>query len=500
MKYIKTIIVLLLLASCNSKKAEEEVVKQDDTFKVLTNTVDEYVKNSLQRGNVNSFALAIYKDGKMYQNYYGELDKGAKNTPNENSLYEIASITKTLTGSLVAKSVIDGKINLDDDIRNYLDADYPNLEFEEQPITIRNLLTHSLGFKEKTPKRLKAFNEKMNTTQDINNVEVYTIEDLLEELKTAELDKAPGTVFVYNSVGPELLAYILEKVNKKPFKEQLNEFLGELNMNNTFLNESEKHLKDLVRGYSGDTLVPIDYCPVYGAAGGAISTLPDLATYMKYLVDNKEEPWVKEASRILFTDKEDDENLGYLWQNIDEADVEGYYYSKTGTSNGTQSGVLICPDSNYAIALIVNNTSEDAYNDWYTLFFRDIEPDVINYPKLNLFSKLKSGILNDSKEAISEYNTLKVDTTNYFTTSAVVLNNFGYELLSANKNAEAINLFEFATQQFPQNSNLFDSLGEVYFINEDYDKALENYKKALELNPKSENAKNYIEKIEKLFD
>ena len=78
---------------------------------------------------------------------------------------------------------------------------------------------------------------------------------------------------------------------------------------------------------------------VYGAAGGAISTLPDMAIYMKYLVDHKETPWVKEASQILFTDQEDDENIGYLWQDIDYAEKEGYYYSKTGTSNGIQSGV-----------------------------------------------------------------------------------------------------------------------------------------------------------------
>jgi len=495
---IIALILTITISSCNQDKTSEKVTStKDDTFSTLTQFIDYYAEDILSNGNVSSFALAVYKDGQLYQNYYGEIDKVAKNKPNDNSLYEIASITKTFTGSLVVKAVLDKKISLDDDIRKYLDSDYPNLEFQGHPITIKHLLTHSLGFKVKTPPRLEAFNEKMNSNDDLSNIKLYTIADLLEELKSVEVDKEPGTVFAYNSVGPELLAYILEKVNQQPFKAQLNSFLKDIGIHHTYLNESQNHKANLVKGYKGDESVPVGYCPIYGAAGGAISTLPDMAIYMKYLVDNKETPWIKEASKTLFTDPEDDENIGYLWQNIGYADEEGYFYSKTGTSNGIQSGVLICPDSNYGIVLIVNNTSDEAYNDWATLFFRDIEPDVIKYPRLNLASVFKREFDENSKKAFSNFREHKTDTINYFF-KLNDLNNYGYRLLNKDKKQRAIEVFKFLTEEFPDKPNTYDSLGEAYFIAEDYKNALINYEKVLELSPDSKNAKVYIKKIKDL--
>ncbi len=498
MKYLKILLLTLVVFGCNSEKESKiETFSEDKTFEALTSIIDNYVDQTLDGGNVNSFALAIYKDGKMYQNYYGEIDNVAHNKPNDSSLFEIASITKTFTGSLIAKAVLNGKITLEDDIRTYFEGDYSNLEYQGHPITIKNLLTHSLGFKYKTPERLEIFNKKMNSGESVDKIDIYTIQDLLEELKTVEIDKKPGTVFEYTSIGPELLAYILEKVNQQSFDEQVIAFFNEIGMHNTYLNESEKHLNNLVRGYKGSELSPIDYCPIYGAAGGAISTLPDMAIYMQYLIEHKNKPWIKEASRILFVDEEDGEQIGYLWQNIGFAEEEGYFYSKTGTSNGTQSGILICPDSNYGIVLMVNNTSDKALNDWGALLFYDVEPDLIKYPKLNLSSSLKSEFKNNPEKAMAEFRKRKTDTAVYYLNTRSV-NNLGYQLLKENQYQKAIEVFKFITEEFSKDANAYDSLGEAYFTVKDYGKALLNYRKSLELNPENDNAKSYIIKIEEL--
>lgn len=498
MRKFKVILVVLLIFSCNDSEQSKKEKVAYNKFNKLTKFVDIYANDIIKKGNVNSLAVAIYKDGKMYQNYYGEIDKGTSNKPNDNSLFEIASITKTFTGSLVAKAVLEGKISLDDDIRKYLEGEYLNLEFEGQPITIKCLLTHSMGLKNKLTKGFEDIRNKVTNGSYDFRTDFYDIDDLLEELKTVEVNEKPGTVYAYNSLGSELLAHILEKVHEKPFKEQMNVFFRELGMYNTYLNKSQEYKGRLVNGYKGDELAPLDFDPVYGAAGGAISTLPDLAIYMKYLVDNKNEPWVKESSRLLFEDKEEDEQVGYLWQNIGFAQEEGYYYSKTGTSNRVQSGVLICPDSNYGIIVMANNTSEKAQNDWLTLFFSDIEPDVIKYPRLNLFSFLKSEFPNDLKTFYAEFNKRRKDTLNYFL-KEVTLNNFGYELLNKGFKKEAINVFNVYTEVFPNNANAYDSLGEAFFIVEDYKKALINFKKALELNPEMETSKDYIKKIKDII-
>ncbi|RZN75114.1 MAG: serine hydrolase [Winogradskyella sp.] len=491
--------LILLVLSCNQKKNQKtETTPTNLTFEKLTELVDSYSEDILKKGNSNSFAVAIYKDGEMYQNYYGTIDKDGNNKPNDSSLYEIASITKTFTGSLVAKAVLTGEIGLDDDIRKYLDGDYSNLEFEGHPITIQHLLTHSMGLKNKLTKGFEAIIYKVTHGTYDFKTDFYTIDDLLLELKEVEVNKKPGTVYAYNSLGPELLAYILEKVNKKPFKEQMNVFFKELGMNDTYLDESQKYKDRIINGYKGNILSPIDFDPVYGAAGGAISTLPDLAIYMQYLVDNKNEPWIKESSRLLFEDKEEDEQVGYLWQNMGFAEKEGYYYSKTGTSNRVQSGVLICPDSDYGIIVMVNNTSDAGLNDWVKLFFRDIEPMVITYPKLNLTSIFRIDFNENPTKAYQNFRASKRDTVTYdFALND--LNNFGYDLLNEKQNQKALEVFKFLTEEFHENANLFDSLGEAYFVSEDYNNALINFKKALELNPDMKTSKDYIKKIEDII-
>ncbi|MFD0798436.1 serine hydrolase [Maribacter chungangensis] len=469
---------------------------KEKTFKQLAKLIDQYAEATLKNGNINSIALAVYKDGLGYQNYYGEIDKGADNKPSDNSEYEIASITKTFTGALVAKAVLDGKLHLDDDIRKYLDGDYSNLEYQGQAVTIKNLLTHSIGFDEGDENGLKAISNKINRGAFNSNEVRYTIQDLFDELKSVKISHTPGTVYNYNSVGPELLAYILEKVNKTSYINQLDVFLDDIGMHHTYMQGHNKKSKNLVNSYRDGNLATINVSPLYGAAGGAISTLPDLAIYMKYLLEHKDEAWVREASRSLFVDEEDDENIGYLWQNIGYAEEEGYYYSKTGTSNGVQSGVLICPDSDYGIVVIVNNTGDEAYKDWTTLFFRDIEPDLIKYPKINLYALTKPDFIRNKAIGLAKFNTLKNKKEAYFNTNlSWTLNRIGYELINENKLKKAIEIFQFAIENDPNNANLYDSLGEAYFLDNDYEKALVNYKKSLELNPSNDNAKEYINKI-----
>lgn len=57
--------------------------------------------------------------------------------------------------------------------------------------------------------------------------------------------------------------------------------------------------------------------------------------------------------------------------------------------------------------------------------------------------------------------------------------------------------FKLATKEFPKDANLFDSLGEAYFTNKQYDLALESYKKAISLGGTNGNAEKMIDKIEK---
>ena len=489
MKIIYLLLAFTILVACQSQEQKSET-----PFDQLTALVDQYNEEALQKGNLNSISVAVYRNGQIYHNYYG-VDN--EMTPGDQSLFEIASISKVFLGSLVARNVVDGRISLQDDIRMYLSGRYENLEFEGTPITIQDLLTHTIGFE--TPPKFNAVFGRISEGYYQNRPFDYNMDSLFLELRHVTLTHQPGTYYDYNNVGPELAAYILEQVNQQSYKAQLQVFLDELGMQQTYLQEFNKHRELLVKGFDEDNQpAPNSKNPLLGGSAGMITTLPDLVKFMKFQLES-DDPLIKEATKKLFEDDEDNV-MGYLWQDLGVAEEEGFYYSKTGDANGIKSGLLICPDSNYGQIVIINNQSEAAYRDWATTF-NQIETDLIKYPKINLYTKLRPEFLTNKTAALAKYKKLTKNDTAYFNTNlSWCLNNIGYELLYQQSNPQkAIELFEFALQQDPENANLFDSLGEAWFVAKDYEKSLLHYEKSLELNPANATAKSSIEKIKQLM-
>ncbi|MGG5507169.1 MULTISPECIES: serine hydrolase [unclassified Myroides] len=401
----------------------------------------------------------------------------------------------SIEGSIAAKAVLEKKITLHDDIRTYLNGDYPNLQFKGTPITIENLLTHTLGLKDKAPKKIDKIYQGVREGVYENKAFDYTMSDLLKELKTVKLNKKPGTVYESNSVGPELMAYILEQVYDKPYKDILQDFLSELDLQDTHLYEYDQYKDQLAISFDDKRMVaPLLKNPLLGGSHGMISTLPDLITFMQFQLESTN-PLIKESTRLLFKDEKEGDDKGYLW-DVGYGKKEGAYHGKTGTSNGVQSGILICPDSSYGMIIIMNNTAEAAQEDWGGLY-NQIETELIRYPKINLVSLLSAEFKKDFNAAKQKYKELQQDKEHYLSGS-FYLNNFGYELIHLNQIDKAIEVFELALSDDSTNANLYASLAEAYYLNKDYDKALLNYTKALELDPKNENAKAIIKKIKQL--
>ncbi len=480
------LIFILGLFGC---QPEEQPTK--DPFEHVARFVDQYSEATVSQGNVNSMSVAVYRSGRAYHNYYGEMTSGSGEKPNDQSLFEIASISKIFTGSLVARAVVDKKINLDDDIRVYLPGDFPNLEFEGRPVTIRDVVTHTLGFD--TPARLDSVYKSIFAGNYDETISLYDMDDLFDELEMVELSYSPGTYYDYNNVGPEIAAYILEQVYGKTYREMLALFLKDLGMENTYLQDYERHKGRLVTGYTEEgELATIDGNPLIGGASGIITTLPDLVKFMKYQLES-EDPLITESTKILFEDE--DELTGYFW-DLGFAEVEGFYYYKSGTSNGTQSIILLCPDADYGQILLMNNTSDEATSDWISLYNR-IEYDLIKYPKINLWSLVEPIFREDRAKGKEQYTRLLSDTAQYFASSEY-LNNVGYSYLYNEDTDMAIGVFELAVSADPENSNLYDSLGEAYFMAKNYKESKANFEMSLKLDPSNTNAKEYIEEIKRI--
>jgi D-alanyl-D-alanine-carboxypeptidase/D-alanyl-D-alanine-endopeptidase len=113
-----------------------------DVAAIVSRSAENFFKSAPQAVGLS---IGILKGGKAYTYNFGTLKKGKKRPPSTDTLYPIASITKTFTGTILAQAVIEKKVRFDDDVRKYLDGDYPNLEFHGHAIELGQLVNHNSG-------------------------------------------------------------------------------------------------------------------------------------------------------------------------------------------------------------------------------------------------------------------------------------------------------------------------------------------------------------------
>jgi CubicO group peptidase (beta-lactamase class C family) len=132
---IKTIALLLIANLC---------VAQSNFIK---DSLDTYINREMKRWNLPGIAVAIVKDGKVIVSKgYGVTDV-SKNTPvTENTVFQIASCSKAFTGTSLALLEHYGKLNLDDKVKKYLPYFKMSEEYRTENTTIRDVLSHRIGF------------------------------------------------------------------------------------------------------------------------------------------------------------------------------------------------------------------------------------------------------------------------------------------------------------------------------------------------------------------
>ncbi|WP_185287946.1 serine hydrolase [Chryseobacterium lactis] len=324
MKYV-TLILFFSLLGCKSAYPTHQ--------QKIENAITKNALQLLEDKRFHSVSVAVLKDGKSTIKHYGELTIGKGNKPNDSTLYELASVTKTFTGYVAAKAVLDQKLSLEDDIRIYLNEFYPNLEYKGEPIKIKHLITHTSGFP--------------NFPIKSENKEAF-----LEGLKLIKIETKPGEQYFYSNTAPELTAYILEKVYQKPYEELVSEFVlkpNKMNQTKFTLNENDK--ARLVKGYNDkNELMPNFNRTLWGGISGLHSTTTDLVKYMELQLDSSN-PIINESHKKLYKEGSDFWE-GYHWYII-ENDHQ-LIYRHHGGIYGMQNWFVIYPKQNMGISILTN--------------------------------------------------------------------------------------------------------------------------------------------------
>ncbi|MCM4157622.1 serine hydrolase domain-containing protein [Gramella sp. AN32] len=336
------IFTILVFTSCQS---------QDNLEGLINKECDSLIAS----GDIKSLSIGVIKNGKVYKYHKGKLTNGI--SPNDQTLYEIASLTKTFTGTLLAKAISDSKVGLDDDIRKYLPESYPNLEFNEQPITFRNLVTHTSGLPNMFPNQPEMF---QNPNWDelpfkINKLQAgFTKKQFLTELHQVKLDTVPGHKFSYSNAGANLLAYCLERIYERPYEDLMKTYiLTPLKMDNTYVGISKENRPFLAKGLNANGIeMPARVEKELQAEGGMISTLDDMIKYLRFQLES-DNPLVKISHQELLNGKYGDFENGLFWQIFKNGDKPTKIF-QNGGAFGTSSWLTTIPETKTGVFIITN--------------------------------------------------------------------------------------------------------------------------------------------------
>lgn len=288
-------LLLLLLSGVTTAFAAEDTEETPSgiAYTELEGQINEYI--DVRKDTTSAVSVDYFNETENIASViYGEANAAENIKADEETVYEWGSISKVLVWTSVMQLSEQGKIDLDEDVRNYLpDGFLSNLSYDE-PVTMTHLMNHTAGFQE--------------TTWD---VEVTDKKDIIS-LRDALLATAPpqiykvGTTVSYSNWGAALAAYIVECVSGMDYAEYVRQNIFEpLGMNQTSIlpdcsdNEWVESRRDLTNAYYNVQGEYEDYgaCRRYillYPAGAATGTMSDLVRFAKaFLADSEDCPLFK---------------------------------------------------------------------------------------------------------------------------------------------------------------------------------------------------------------
>ncbi len=453
--------------------------------------IDQLLKRYAEYGQFNGSVLVSEHGKPIYKNGFG-LANMEWDMPNAASTkHRLGSITKQFTAMLILQLAEQGKLKLDVPITTYL-PDYPKAN--GQQITVHHLLTHTSG--------IPNYTGFPNFFKDICR-NYYSPADFVKLFWEMPLEFKPGEKFAYSNSGYFLLGYIIEKVSGKTYETCLQEnIFTPLQMNDTGFDHSEKITKNRAAAYekngSGFSIAPYIDMNLPYAAGSMYSTVDDLYLWDQALYTDR---LISAKSRELMFGNHIASRGGYYAYGWSVYDIDNLTDKKLkitehgGGINGFNT-LISRNTTDKNLVVLLNNTGGGPLNEINRAINNILYGKPYEMPKKSLAHTLLATINEKGlKAGLAQFNELKK--SEVYALKEGEINNAGYQLLTAGKVAEAIEMFKINAEAFPKSGNVYDSLGEAYLKNGNKELAIANYKKSIALDPGNEAGKKVLEEITK---
>ena len=409
---------------------------QQDAHKIK-NMVTNYFENHAFEGTV-----LVAKSGKVIvEEVYGTADRLNKKPITAHQSFLIASLSKPITATLILKLVEQGKLELDDTLADY----FP--EFNNawgKKITLDHLLSHRSGIPNHFTINGWFSTDFHQKTSDQAFIKIIT------ELTPAF---APGDDYLYSNPGYFLLGKIVEKINHKSYAASAEEYIfSPLKMTYSSVAEAFKVPLKSVKGYQwkndgGYREQVIKNMSLFGAGAAIFSNAADLYRFDQALYG--EALLSLESKKRLF-----DPQHAYSWRVgkvpvSDELEVNIHTYD--GQFDGYSAMMTRFIDDKHSIILLSNNgisyfLKEQLTFDIAAVLYQQEVPDRKNDASLMLINSIVSGAF---KQAFNRLNT----DAKLLAFNEASLSSLAFDLLWANMPENALQLFAFITEKYPNSTN-----------------------------------------------
>jgi len=387
-KSMMKLTLVLLISIAGSAKAQENTVASGGNAPTapaelqgpsdpaeLEAFLDQLMAKDMEEHHIAGAAVAVVKDGILFfaKGYgYADLENKIPVDPEE-TIFRIGSAGKVFTWTAVMQLAEQGKLDLDADVNSYLDFRIPDTY--PQPITLKNLLTHTSGFEDRW------FGSVVSDAKEL----VPTREWLVSHMFTRV--RPPGYAG-YSNYNAMLAGYIVAQVSGMPYDQYIQEHIFEPlgMMHSTVRSPMPPDLSPFAsKGYTydGDAFQTLpDYYPQPGGApsGAHQASVTDMARFMIAHLQGgfygdastemriMEETTMQQMHSTLYTP--DPRILGTTYGFFDWSDNGQRTLGHSGYSPPMHSVLLLLPEQNLGIFVNYNSDGGGSFTNQHTGFQR----------------------------------------------------------------------------------------------------------------------------------
>ncbi len=326
--------------------------------------IDTLISAYAKMSRFNGSALVAKNGTTLLNKGYGYRNAEEKVSNNEQSIFQLGSITKQFTALVILKLQEEKKLSTSDKLSKY----FPGYA-KGDSITIQQLLTHTSGI----------YNYTNDTSFMANEItKPAGMEKIMALFKDKPLDFSPGTSWSYSNSGYSMLGYIIEQVTKKPYEEAVRKYIfTPLHMTHSGFDFTHLKSVDKTTGYlqlndQQSMPAPIVDSTVSFSAGAIYSTTGDLYLWHKALQNNT--VLSKAQQEKAYTPVKNNYGYGWVIDSIDGKQrvghgggIPGYITNEARVPEDDIDVVLLSNASNESLNEITKNIFAILYNKQYEL-------------------------------------------------------------------------------------------------------------------------------------